>query len=166
MKNIFKQKLSILSMVLIAVGCLALIVMSFIPHGIRYTDMKDVEVGGYGVKIIYTFKGDTLRETMLYEDGEEVFISEEPYEINRGILYYKNKEIGKIDFYYIYVYNAIINGKKINTGYKCISSVLLKNVMLCLIAGGAALFVYSAYNTIKNKKNSPIQSEPETETTF
>ena len=165
MKNFFKQKFVILSLVLISVGCLALIVMSFIPHGGRYVDMKDVEIAGEGIKIVYTFKGKTLKKTYLYDDGTESFISEGSYEIKKGVLYYENKEVGEIDFYYIYDYNMIINGKKINNGYKCTLSVLLRTAMFGLIIGGGVLFAYSAYNTLKNKNNTTQSNDSEQITT-
>lgn len=162
MKDIFKQKKVIISLVLAVVGCLALLVMNFIPHGGRYVDMKDIEIAGEGIKIVYTFKGKTLQKSYLYDDGTEDLISEGPYEIKKGVLYYENKEVGEIDFFYIYEYSMIVNNKKINTGYKCTLSVLLKYAMIGLIVAGGVLFVYTVYNNMKNKDDKGQTTTTET----
>lgn len=153
-KSFFKHKFVITSLIFLLAGAITFGVLKLIPRSRSYTSVIEATVLGKEMHMVLTFKDGQVVTSNKYEDGEEIEVSRQDYEIKDGILYIEGREFGKIDAFKIYKEsNIIINSQKVDVGYESKSAMLAKYISFGLIGLGGVMFALAAYVGITKKKS-------------
>ena len=156
MKNFFKKKSTIAALVFIFAGIIALVVMSFIPHGVKYKTQSNVTYGdamnGDYIKIVEFIGDGKMKTYRQYESGKIDQVQIYNYEIKDGILYQNGIKFGEIDVYEIRTSSIHINGKKQYFGYECMAAKITKYVSYGFMVIGVFILIKPIF--IKKKEKS------------
>lgn len=153
LKNFFKHKFVIVSLIFMLIGSLTFGVLNLIPRSRSYTSVIEATVMDKPMHMVLTFKDGQVVTSNKYDD-EEIEVSRQDYEIKDSILYIEGKKIGKIDAFRIYKESSIIiNSQKVDVGYESKSAMLAKYISFGLIGIGGAMFALAVYAGLTKKKS-------------
>lgn len=159
MKNFFKHKFVIVSIIFLLTGGLIFGALKIIPRSISYQSVNEMSMTDYvndttiTARTIVTFKDGKIVSSTKYSDGRKHENSQKDYEILDGILYVEGEKWGEIDACRIHIPSSIvINGKRADVGYYSPVARIAQYVSYGLIGLGGVMFAFAVYVAVTKKK--------------